>query len=614
MSIWCTSQFGTKAGGNDRFRYFFADARFVTSAGIPLGPVSIHGFSGGFFYNMVEDGAPGGTVERAGKMNPNSVSTPTMESASKLSTSLALGVTGSGARYKPQEGIVSFKAGIVMAILNSPQVLTADVEFGMVFNTNNTGLGLNEVYFNGNGYSMSRSIVTRKSAPITQCVKLKYNHITKIISGNLGANINLANGFVTGGYNNSCSITNIYCNINNKQFYFYFGLPPLNSRFNVATNVLGIKNSSSAYFAVVAGYFPNLPAQMLSPAESLGPLYSGHSFPTISQPLSQSPNSVSTLGVNFGTRINTSANFNFVNVFSGKFDATLGADVQIRYNPNLNCGQNGWFFEGQVYAGVLIKMDMLGMQLMDARAMAALTVKFPNPFFAQGVVSGKWTAVGGKISGCFYLPLKIGNDCSVSNYQVQSSDSRIKYGDIVRIKHWSTGKSLRAFNSKDEVAAYSFDNDRNYEWLVEPCYWCGCMEKQVYVNSGEKVRLLNIWTGKYLEATGWAANSTRVGYWDWGKWKEKTPDGMSDRSNNQYKAQRNGSTLGTNIEWVIGQDGGGVLNTNNRFRLVTPGGERLHSHPIFYRSSKWGNLNNNQEVTVWRNLDDNDWWIIDFKK
>ena len=89
---------------------------------------------------------------------------------------------------------------------------------------------------------------------------------------------------------------------------------------------------------------------------------------------------------------------------------------------------------------------------------------------------------------------------------------------------------------------------------------------------------------------------------------------MSGKSKGQFKAQRNGSTLGTNIEWMVNQEGGGTLGVNKRFYLETPGKEKLHSHAIFYRSSKWGPLNNNQEVTVWRNFDDNDWWIIDFKR
>lgn len=618
LNIWCTSQFGTTASapGTAKYRYFFVDAGFATSAGIPLGPVSIHGFSGGFFYNMQATGTS--CEARAGNINPGQGSIPDSTSASDLSKKLALGVTSSGAQYVPQKGIVSFKAGVILAIANSPQVFSAEVEFGMQFNTNTKGLGINTVYFSGNGYIMSESLVNRKKAPIKICVNLQYDKDKKEINGSLGASIFLANGFVQGGYNNKqpndCKITNIHFNLINKEFYFYFGLPPLDQRFNITMNVFNGNVSTKGYFAVIAGKFSGLPTQMLSPAQSLGQQYSSLSFPTNSQPLSQPSGLKATYGVSFGARIGLKSDFNAF-VISGNIDAVLGADVQFGFNPALACGQNGWFFQGQVYAGLKSRIKVFGLDAVDLIAAAALTVKFPNPFYAQGVISGKYTLLGGLIGGCFNTSFEVGRNCG--SYNPQTADPKIKYGDIVKIRHVSTGALLKAFGDYWWEVVGTFKDDVATYWQVQPVCGCNCTSKDGYVRSGDVIKLVAIYTSSiknqthYLQWSRTDAASTKIK--PWFSNKLKNPENMTDGTENQKRVYR---WPDGGISWVMEQDGGGLIEQGKGFRLrahdsytAGSGYLYLHSHGIYYKKD-WGIMNGEQEVTTWHGNDGNDWFVM----
>ncbi len=121
-------------------------------------------------------------------------------------------------------------------------------------------------------------------------------------------------------------------------------------------------------------------------------------------------------------------NFNYL-MFYGGLNIHLGFDVSlIRYPPSTVCegqsspiGINGWYAEGQVYAGIEaelgIKVKLFGKRkefsLAHFQVAAVLEAKLPNPFWARGAVGFDYDILNGLVKGHGNFQFEIGERCVI---------------------------------------------------------------------------------------------------------------------------------------------------------------------------------------------------------
>lgn len=115
-------------------------------------------------------------------------------------------------------------------------------------------------------------------------------------------------------------------------------------------------------------------------------------------------------------------------VFYYKLKSAIGFDIMMKkYASSVSCkggngspvGWNGWFAKGQIYAyvtaavGIRVKNDRYA--IMEAGIGALLQATLPNPIWAKGTLAGKYSVLGGLISGRFTIPFEYGEKCELVN-------------------------------------------------------------------------------------------------------------------------------------------------------------------------------------------------------
>jgi hypothetical protein len=401
ITVSSSGNFGINKSEN--FRYFYVDAE-VVGFEIPLGLISIYGFSGGLYYNMIpnfngQDKADGMEINSIQNYRPSS----------------PCGNFKQGS-YMVNKGTFGFKVGTVLGLPGSPEAFSADVEFGITFNTqNNNNFGVQTIYFDGSANIMSESLRKRKEASIRICLKLIYDTGNNTLSGNLGGNINLMAGVFTGGYNRNCNETNISFNFENGNYFFFIGRPELGQRaeFNLTISILNA--SAEAYL-----FLTNDKTQTFT-IPTIQKIFESKGIILDVSNIGNPPGSAA--GIAFGINTTIKSNFSFL-FFEADLTATLGFDLSMTQDKEKPCTLDSWRLYGQAYGGfqgvVNINVD-LGfykgkIEAAKLSLAAGLTASFPeNPIFLEGFLAGEYSVFDGLVKGGFKLPFELGEECSPNN-------------------------------------------------------------------------------------------------------------------------------------------------------------------------------------------------------
>ncbi len=129
------------------------------------------------------------------------------------------------------------------------------------------------------------------------------------------------------------------------------------------------------------------------------------------------------LGMRFAQEIKTS-----IVPFTFKASGTFGFNLQIANFENFQCGSQpteisyanffgNSYVRGNAYADLRAKLDMdinlffinRRANIFEARAFLGLNFGFPNPSYLKGNFSGRFSALGGLVSGKFNVPIDIGS-------------------------------------------------------------------------------------------------------------------------------------------------------------------------------------------------------------
>jgi hypothetical protein len=409
-------------GKKDDFRYFLTDVFYETSptSGITVPPaLSFYGVGGGMYRHMQQ------TSETSGETD--------------------FGKSLSNINYVPDKTVgMGFMASTKFGLVGAPQGFNAKVGFEMQFNDDG---GVNFIQLRGDGTFMDSpdkwgkladninsqtkkleqaggklklaakndlAVPENKSSGIlTASMNIKYDLAHSVFTADLKSYLNA--GFITGvGENNCLGWASAY--FSKDKWYTYIGTPsaPLGAR------ILGLAESKG-YF-MVGDDIPELPPP---PQEVL------QNFSKDKQEeLNKRDNSalLSGNGIAFGQSFGV--NFKAtLPPFYASLGVKMGAEFLLKNyglaaycagkNPPL--GFNGWYAQAQAWAWVNADIGIetrffrknYRLSILDMSASALLAGAGPNPFYFTGAVGGRFSVMGGLVSGQCDFDFEIGEKCKV---------------------------------------------------------------------------------------------------------------------------------------------------------------------------------------------------------
>lgn len=409
-------------GKKNDYRYFLTDVYFETSptSGLTVPPaLTFYGFGGGIYNRMQQSSDP------------------------KIDSEF--GKALSGIKYIPDGDVgLGFMATTKFALTGSSAAFNAKVAFEMQFNRYG---GLNFIQLRGDGSFMNdpgkwgkladniNSSVKKLEAAggvikvaakddlkvpenkaggfLTASMNIKYDIANSVFSADLSTYLNA--GFVKGiGENDRMGWASAY--FAKDKWYTYIGTP--SDRLGV--NILGLAKADG-YF-MVGDDIPELP---LPPKKVLE---------NFSQEKQDKLNSRSSAELTAGSGIafGQSLSINFkatLPPFYASLGVGMGAEFLLKnYGINAYCagssstlGINGWYARAQAWAWVnadigmeaKIFMKKRKFSIMNLSASALLAGAGPNPFYFTGAVGGRFSVMGGLVSGKCDFDFEIGKECKI---------------------------------------------------------------------------------------------------------------------------------------------------------------------------------------------------------
>jgi len=408
-------------GKKDDFRYFLTDVFFETSpaSGITIPPaLSFYGFGGGLYRRM--------------------------QQASEGQSDTDFGKSLSGVNYVPDKSVgMGFMTATKFGFIGSAALFNAKVGFEMQFNNHG---GLNFIQLRGDAALMNvpawgklvdnvnkqtqklekaggkLKIATKSDLKmpenketgfLTASLNIKYDIANSIFAADMSTYLNA--GIIKGiGQDNRMGWASAY--FSKDKWYTYIGTP--SDRLGI--EILGLARADG-YF-MVGDDIPELP---LPPTEVLQNFSKAKQ-----QQLSRrsedglTQGSGLAFGSSFGVKFNAT-----LPPFYAKFGIGMGSEFLLKnYGANAYCaggnttlGINGWYARAQAWAWVEADIGMEArlftihrrFSILNLSASALLAGAGPNPFYFTGAVGGRFSALGGLVSGNCNFDFEIGEECKI---------------------------------------------------------------------------------------------------------------------------------------------------------------------------------------------------------
>ncbi len=395
----------------DYFPYWYVEGLITFPVGIPLGStgVGLYGLGGGVGYNMVQTQAP----------------------------SIAGGEITGESVFEPTYNSFRLKFTAVFGTVPKPDAFNADISFIAQF----VDGGLDMIGIEGDGYIMTP--LNERNDPQIYVGLDIYMYLGNesrdfSIDGNLDVAINVADGVLVGNMSNPeipNQMVDATFHASPETFFFYMGEPDMNvyddddPRGSAMLNIPGILQAEMKTYMMVGHGIPTalpplpLPIQNIlnNPSGSLG----GTASATTAQGDLGGVDYESGAGFAHGSYVSVTSDIDALLLYA-TLRVYLGYDMNITQRTT-NCAQtgdligiNGWYAEGQAYAGLTggmgLELKLFGserqFELFQLAAAIALSGGGPNPFYFTGRASVAYSLLGGKINGTSTFSMMVGERCT----------------------------------------------------------------------------------------------------------------------------------------------------------------------------------------------------------
>lgn len=434
LNINARASFGKK----DDFEYWMTDARVEFPGGIPCGPITLNGFSGGASSKMKRLAANDGTL------------TDTYIPDKNYGFGLKAGVIASFA----SEDLV--KAEVIFEILFNKHgglnliALYGNADFLKSVKTDKLGkLGtlkekasglmdnitkIEEDITKGNSKLLENLSSDKVRNPQKTCSKLaesdeavigmkanivmQYDFTNDSFHAQLEMAVNVADILYGSGPNYSAGKAVLH--IDAKEWYLHVGTPS-----NPIALALGIENlasvNASAYF--MAGHnIPNAPNPPRQVADILGTDLASLDYMRDFNALNSGK------GMAFGSQLNIDTGDLYFLIVYARFQAGVGFDLMLKDYEEAQCrgrsgavGINGWYANGQSYAylagelgvGINLFFIQTKVPIISGGTATILQGMLPNPTWLQGQLAVNFDLLGGLVKGNIGFKFELGEKCDL---------------------------------------------------------------------------------------------------------------------------------------------------------------------------------------------------------
>jgi hypothetical protein len=269
----------------------------------------------------------------------------------------------------------------------------------------------------------SNELETVSQGSIFASVGIEYDFNRKALDANFDVTMNVAGGLITGG-----GAAKMHFEAN--RWYIFLGTSERGKELNVKFDI-GIGAVDARTYFMVGDSIGSSPPPPTEIASILGRSVEELNYMRDQGKLGTGG------GLAFGAHLSTEFKASFGKIFSfyAEFKAGIGFDIMIKryldkdgnpaYCKNDNgrspLGIKGWYANGQAYAylqGALgIEVDVLfvtkKIDIISAGAAVLLQAKGPNPTWMAGYLGGRFSILGGFISGSFSCKVSFGSNCEV---------------------------------------------------------------------------------------------------------------------------------------------------------------------------------------------------------
>jgi hypothetical protein len=396
-------------GRKDGFRYFMVDAMVDLPPGTALAPgVDLRGFGGGISFKMSrvenDSGLPSTFPSTSGPLP-------------------AIGASLSGIMYAPDASkSLGLRAMVALTSATNEKAFSANGMFEILFNES---FGLSQVRIQGNARFMAEMNVQaspafqpsgapNNGAAVAAYVDIELNFDARTFDANF--EVYISAGLVQGGQGNG-KFGGAEMHFGPSGWYINMGTPDMRNRLDLSAPVVGNVMKLQSYLCI-GNRVPPMPS--LPPA--VASLSGAGNFMA-------SENMRGTgRGFAFGASVEISTGELTFLIYYASLDAGVGFDIMLQDYGDAYCvqsgqqiGINGWYASGQAWAFIDAKIGIQATlfgsskryEILSIGAAAALQVKLPNPFWAQGSVGGRYSILGGLIKGNCQFQVTLGESCHI---------------------------------------------------------------------------------------------------------------------------------------------------------------------------------------------------------
>lgn len=424
LKVGVTAVFGRKD-----FRYWYVEgnAKFG-KGGIPVGPFTINGFTGGVYYKMSPTGgeglqayAPDSRTSLGLKAGVNYyiAQENTINGMALFETNFN---NSGGINTMKFYGTASIMCPIKLEDLAGDKLKTVYKKAQEKLEGNLSGSFASKVAPNQNGSELAKKVLPDISelkidASISAYLSMNYDFLDRSFDADFRVMVNVPGGFLRGaGNNNEAGWVKLH--LSPQSWYVHAGTP---------VNPIGLKLGLGPLSLSTKSYFmfgDKLEKAALPPQAILDIF----GMSAAQADYMKYPKNVSIgKGVAFGSRFEFDTGDLTFLILYARFMAGMGFDIMLADMSDYACegksspvGMNGWYANGQCYAylsgemGVKIKLFFIKKRItiLKGATAAMLQARIPNPTWIGGRLAVKLNVLG-LIKLNMKMKMSFGNDCKL---------------------------------------------------------------------------------------------------------------------------------------------------------------------------------------------------------